>query len=74
MSITLVRNNIMSRVERLQYKRYSKKRSKLICKIVFMGMMLIVTAISIYIVNYEVNKMLGNENKYTISDYIDIFY
>lgn len=68
MSIILVRNNIMSRL-----KKYTKKRCKVIYRGVFICWMILITAISVCIIDYEVNKMLGNENKYTIYNYIDIF-
>ncbi|MEG0050611.1 MAG: hypothetical protein RR712_00405 [Terrisporobacter sp.] len=63
----------MSRVEKTQNDKVAKKPYKLIYKIIFISIMVILTGSSIFLIDFRVNNMLGNENENVISSYIDIF-
>lgn len=64
----------MSRLEKSKKEKCSKKKYKTICKVVFMFMMLVITTISILLVDYRINEVLDNDSKNNIIKYImDIF-
>ena len=64
----------MSRLERNQKEKYSKKKYKIICRVIFLFLMLIVTGSNILLIDYRINKVLDNDSKNNLTKYIiDIF-
>lgn len=64
----------MSRLERNKKEKYSRKKYKTICRVVFLFLMLIVTGSSILLIDYRINKVLDNDSKNNLTKYIiDIF-
>ncbi|MEW9079023.1 hypothetical protein [Terrisporobacter glycolicus] len=64
----------MSRLEKSKKEKCSKKKYKIICRVVFMFMMLVITTTSILLVDYRINEVLDNDSKNNIIKYIiDIF-
>ncbi|MCC3867584.1 hypothetical protein [Terrisporobacter mayombei] len=64
----------MSRLEKSKKEKYSKKKYKTICRMIFMFMMLVITTSSILIIDYRINEVLDNDSKNDIIKYImDIF-
>lgn len=61
----------MSRLEKTKKEKYSKRKYKTICRVAFLLFMIMVTFSSLFIVEYRINKVLGNKD--SIKKYIDIF-
>lgn len=64
----------MSRLEKYEKEKYSKKKYKTICRFIFMFMMLVITTSSILLIDYRINEVLDTDSKNNIIKYIiDIF-
>lgn len=64
----------MSRLEKSQKEKYSKKKYKTICRVIFIFMMLVITTSSILLIDYRINEVLDTDSKNNITKYImDIF-
>ena len=64
----------MSRLEKIQKEKYSKKKSKTICRVIFLFFMLIITISSVLLIDYRINEVLDNDSKFNLTKYlIDIF-
>ena len=48
----------MSRVEKTKLKKVSKKRYKSVCKKLFMIIMMFITIINIFLIDYRINKSI----------------
>lgn len=64
----------MSRLDKMQREKNSKKRYKTVCRVIFLFLMLIITTSSIFLVDYRINKVLDDDSKNNITkDIIDMF-
>lgn len=63
----------MSRLEKTLNDKNSKKRYKTICRIVFIFLMIIITTSSIFMIDYRINELLGDDSKNNLMKYINIF-
>ncbi len=64
----------MSRVEKTKLKKVSKKRYKSVCKKLFMIIMMFITIINIFLIDYRINKLLGVDSKNNLIKYISLFF
>lgn len=60
----------MSRLEKSKKEKCSKKKYKIICRFVFMFMMLAIATASVLLVDYRINEVLDNDSKNNIIKYI----
>ncbi len=60
----------MSRLEKTISEKYCAKKSKSICKVVFMFTMVIIMICGILLIDYRVNEVLGEDSKSTIIKYL----
>lgn len=60
----------MSRLERIQKEKSSKKKYKTVCRIIFLFLMLIITSSSILLIDYRVNEVLDDDSKSNLTKYI----
>ena len=64
----------MSRLERIQKEKSSKKKYKRVCRVIFLFLMLIITSSSILLIDYRANEVLDDDSKSNLTKYImDIF-
>ena len=64
----------MSRLERIQKEKSSKKKYKTVCRVIFLFLMLIITISSILLIDYRANEVLDDDSKGNLTKYImDIF-
>lgn len=64
----------MSRLEKIKKEKHSKKKSKTICRVIFLFLMLIITISSVLLIDYRINEVLDNDSKFNLTKYlIDIF-
>ena len=63
----------MSRLEKTLNDKNCKKKSKSICRIMFMFIMIIITVGSIFLIDYRVNEVLGDDSKNNLIKYLNIF-
>ena len=64
----------MSRLERIQKEKSSKKKYKTGCRVIFLFLMLIITSSSILLIDYRANEVLDDDSKSNLTKYImDIF-
>ena len=64
----------MSRVEKTKLKKVSKKKYKSVCKKLFMIIMMFITIINIFLIDYRINKLLGVDSKNNLIKYISLFF
>ena len=64
----------MSRLERIQKEKSSKKKYKTVFRVIFLFLMLIITSSSILLIDYRANELLDDDSKSNLTKYImDIF-
>lgn len=64
----------MTRLERRKKEKYSKKKYKSICRILFLFLMMTITSSCIFLIDYRINKVLDDDSEDSITKYInDIF-
>lgn len=64
----------MSRLEKTRKEKYNKKKSKTICRVIFLFLMIIITVSSILLIDYRTNEVLGKDSKFNLTEcLIDIF-
>lgn len=63
----------MSRLEKTKIEKYSKKRYKTICRYIFVFVLVIITVISSFLVDYRIKNLLGSNSENNIIKYLDIF-
>ena len=64
----------MSRILKKQTKKYSKKKINVICRVIFIFLMIIITTSSVLLIDYRINEVLGDDSKFNLTQYlIDIF-
>lgn len=64
----------MSRLERNKNKKLERKKYRLIYKVVFLFVMIIITMGSVLIADYRMNDMLQDDSKDNLIKYLNIFY
>ena len=64
----------MSRLEKKLNKKLQKKKYGILYKVVFLFIMIIITAGSILISDYRMNEMLQDDSKDSLIKYLNIFY
>ena len=63
----------MSRLEKTLNDKNCKKKSKSIYRTMFMFIMIIITVGSIFLIDYRVNEVLGDDSKNNLIKYLNIF-
>ncbi|WP_297133298.1 hypothetical protein [Terrisporobacter sp.] len=63
----------MSRLERNKNKKLERKKYRLIYKVVFLFVMIIITMGSVLIADYRMNDMLQDDSKDNLIKYLNIF-
>ena len=63
----------MSRLEKTLNDKNCKKKSKSICRTMFMFIMIIITVGSIFLIDHRVNEVLGDDSKNNLIKYLNIF-
>ena len=64
----------MSRLEKIRKEKYNKKKSKIICRLIFLFLMIIITTSSVLLIDYRINEVLEKDSKFNLTKYLmDIF-
>lgn len=64
----------MSRIQKKQKEKYSKKNINVICRVIFIFLMIIITTSSVLLIDYRINEVLDDDSKFNLIQYIrDMF-
>ena len=58
----------MSRLEKTRKDKYYKKKSKTICRVIFLFLMIIITISSVLLIDYRTNEILGKDSKFNLTE------
>lgn len=58
----------MSRLEKIRKEKYNKKKSKTICRVIFLFLMIIITIGSVLLIDYRTNEILGKDSKFNLTE------
>ena len=64
----------MSRLEKIKNEKILKKKYKSVCRKIFMLTMILLTVISIFLIDYRINKILDNDSKNNLMKYLKIYF